>query len=145
MDGERGYRTAAQHVRNPHLRTVFEEYAQQRSGFVRELRGEVERLSGPEAVSGPLKPAAYRGWINVKSALSDSDGHAIIAACEAGEEAASAAYESALETDLLGDSQGLVTHQLRKIQDALQHLRNLKQGSGTNAESPKTQTGGGGV
>ena len=81
-DGELGYRTAAEHVHNTQLRTVFSDYARQRAQFALQLQGEVERLGGTAQDSGSITAALHRGWIDVKSALSGGDGSAIVAACD---------------------------------------------------------------
>src|SRR5579862_5021463 len=81
-DGELGYRTAAENVRNTELETVFLEYSEQRGRFAHALQIEVERLGGKPVDAGTLGAAMFRGWINLKSALSGGDGGAIVAACE---------------------------------------------------------------
>ena len=73
-DGEHGYRTAAEDVRNSQLQSVFSEYAKQRSSFARQLQAEVERLGGAATDSGTLTAAAHRGWMDLKAALSGGDG-----------------------------------------------------------------------
>jgi len=60
-DGEHGYRTAAADVHNSEMQTIFEEYAHQRAGFVKELETEVERLGGTPAQSGSIAAAVHRG------------------------------------------------------------------------------------
>ena len=53
-DGEHGYRTAAEDVRNSQLQSVFGEYAKQRSSCARQLQAKVERLGGDATDSGTL-------------------------------------------------------------------------------------------
>ena len=86
-DGELGYRTAAEHVHNTQLQTIFRDYPN--SVPVRTAtEGEMERLGGTAEDSGSISAALHRGWIDVKSALSGGDGSAIVAACETGDDAA---------------------------------------------------------
>jgi len=74
-DSELGYQTAAEHVDNPHLANVFSEYARQRAGFVEELTLEAARISGDvPAGNGTVKGAVFRGWVNLKSALTGGSG-----------------------------------------------------------------------
>src|SRR6266849_3017852 len=117
-DGEQGYHTAAGHVSNSQMETVFSEYAKERGQFVRQLQAEVERLGGTAADSGTLTAAMHRGWIDLKSALSGGDAGAIVAACETGEDAAQAAFERVVDSDVTGETRSLVEKQFRKIEEA---------------------------
>ena len=139
-DGELGYRTAAQHVRNTQLQTVFGDYEKQRAYFARQLQAEVERLGGDAGTSGSLSAAIHRGWIDVKSALSGGQGGAIVAACEAGEEAAVAAYEKVLDMDISGEIRTLVSNQHHQIREAYEHMKRLKQSrSGAAPETSNSE------
>jgi uncharacterized protein (TIGR02284 family) len=125
-DGELGYRTAAENARNTQLESVFSDYSKQRSQFARALRNEVERLGGESADSGTLTATVFRGWINLKSALSGGDGGAIIAACESGEEVAVGAFELVMNLDITGQTKSLVEKQGRQIKEAHAHMLRLK-------------------
>jgi uncharacterized protein (TIGR02284 family) len=138
-DGETGYRTAAQHVHNTQLQAIFEEYSRQRARFAQQLQSEVERLGGDARASGALSAAVYRGWINVKSALSGGDGGAIIAACEAGEVNSLAAYQRVLDMDISGETRALVSSQFQQIREAQQHMSRLRESINKVGETPKTQ------
>jgi uncharacterized protein (TIGR02284 family) len=126
-NGELGYRTAAEHVRNTQLETVFNDYSKQRTEFARQLQAEVSRLGGTPADSGTVAAALHRGWIDLKSGLSGGDGAAIVAACETGEDAAAAAFERVADMNLTGQTKLLVETQWRKIQEAHLHLLRLKE------------------
>ena len=143
LDGELGYRTAAEHVHNVQLQSVFTDYAKQRALFAHQLQAEVERLGGSAASSGSLTAALHRGWIDVKAALSRGDGGAIVAACETGEEAAAAAYQGVLDMDISGQTRSLIERQFRQVQEAHHHMSRLMETHGTVAY-PKTETGKGG-
>jgi len=139
-DGEYGYRTAAEHVRNSQLRTIFEECAKQREGCARRLRAEVERLGGTPTDSGTLAGAMYRGWIDLKSTVSGGDAGAIVAACETGEESALAAFEGAADyTDVTGETRSLVEKQWHVIQEAQQRMLRLREEIAAGAQYPDTE------
>jgi uncharacterized protein (TIGR02284 family) len=125
-DGESGYLNAAEHVNDDHFQTVFEQYAKQRAGFVKELQAEVIRLGGEPADSGTLGAAAHRGWLDLKSALTGGGAGAIVAACETGEDSAQAAYERVVNVDISGETRSIVEKQWHKIKEAHQRLVNLK-------------------
>lgn len=130
-DGELGYRTAAEHVHNTQLQTVFRDYSKERAQFGLQLKAEVERLGGSPSDSGSISAALHRGWIDVKSALSGGDGSAIIAACETGDDAAVAAYQRVIDTDISGQTRTLIDRQYRKVQEAHNHLCRLKESNNT--------------
>jgi uncharacterized protein (TIGR02284 family) len=141
-NGELGYSTAAEHVNNTQLQTIFREYARQRVRFIQQLQSEIARLGGTAEASGSITAALHRSWIDVKSALSGGDGSAIVAACETGEVAAQATYEKVLDMALSGETRSLIEQQLRKIQEARRHMLNLKE-TGLHAGSfPKSEVRG---
>ena len=131
-DGELGYRTAAQYVRNSQLQSIFEEYEKQRGYFARQLQLEVERLGGDARAAGSLSAALHRGWIDVKSAFSGGDGRAIIAACENGEQAAVAVYQRVLDMDISGETRALLNNQFQQVRDAQRHMGRLKEAATTS-------------
>jgi uncharacterized protein (TIGR02284 family) len=125
-DGELSYRAAAENARNTQLESVFTDYSKQRGHFVRALQGEVERLGGTSTDSGTPTATVLRGWINLKSALSEGYGGAIIAACETGEETAVGAFELVASLDLTGLTKALVEKQRSQVKEAHAHLVRLK-------------------
>jgi uncharacterized protein (TIGR02284 family) len=137
-DGEQGYRTAADHVRNTQLKTVFSDYAHQRGEFARHLQAEVERLGGSPTDSGTMTAALHRGWMDLKSALSGGDAAAIIAACETGEDAAAAAFERVVNMELSGRTKSLVEKQWRQIKEAHAHMLLLKE-EAAGSDFPKNE------
>jgi uncharacterized protein (TIGR02284 family) len=95
-DGERGFRYAANHVRNPTVKALFLEIASQRDQFVGELLPHAQRLGGPAESDGSIVGALHRGWMTIKDAVGTHDDAAIIREAERGERMALAAYEDAL-------------------------------------------------
>jgi len=139
-NGEYGFRTASEHVRNSQLSTIFEEYASQRRAFARALQAEVERLDGTPVESGTLTGVLHRGWIDLKSAFSGGDAGAIVAACETGEQSAVAAYERVAEhTDLTGEAGAIVGKQFRSVQEAHRRMVRLRDEIKNGAEYPETE------
>ncbi len=126
-DGELGYRTASEHVRNTELETIFAGYAKQRGEFARQLQAEVVRLGGQSTDSSTLTGAMFRGWMNLKSSLTGGDGAAIIAACETGEENAVGAYELVASLDISGQTRSLIENQRHKIKEAHARILRLKE------------------
>ena len=138
-DGELGYRTAAQHVHNTQLQTIFRDYAKQRTQFALQLQAEVERLGGAPAQAGSVTAALHRGWIDVKSALSGGDGGPIIAACVTGEENAVASYQKVLDMDISGQTRAMIERQYQQVQEALLHMKRLKETHTTGGYQRNTE------
>lgn len=138
-DGERGYREAAETVRNSQVTTIFNEYAKQREHFARDLQTEVERLGGSPSDHGSVTAVLFRGWMDLKAVLSGGDAGAIIAACETGEDSASAAFERVVNMDISGHTRSLVEKQWQKIQEAHKHMLRLKAEGAAGVEFPKNE------
>src|SRR6185436_12185184 len=85
-DGQEGYRTAAENVRNSEFRRLFNIFSQQRAQFVSELQAEVHRLGGEAVEHGSIAGWLHRGWTDLKATIAQGDEAAIIAECQRGEE-----------------------------------------------------------
>lgn len=126
-DSAEGFRTAASHVSNTELETMFLGYADQRAKFMQELQDEVRRLDGDPAQTGHASAALHRGWMDLKAALSGGDPAGLIAAAETGETSAEAAYSRAAAIDFTGQPGALVDKQWEQVKQALNRLRRLKE------------------
>src|SRR5690242_11016404 len=82
-DGQEGFRQAAEAVKDPSLKSLFNQFSLQRARFAGELQSEAVQLgeSKPETDSS-TSGALHRAWINIKSAVTSGDDHAILAECE---------------------------------------------------------------
>jgi len=137
LDGELGYRTAAEHLHSSKLATTFRDYSLRRAQYAKELRAEVERLGGIPAHSGSVAASLHRGWIALKSAISGGDAKAIIAACEAGEDAARASYEAVMNSDfMLSEIRSMVKAQWRAIDESHRWLREIHQELASGVQLP---------
>src|SRR5215467_15880110 len=95
-DGQEGFKQAAEGVSNPQLKSLFRDYSQQRSRFAIALQSEARSHgeTDPES-SSSATGALHRGWINLKSAITGGDEHAVLAECERGEDSAVEEYKKA--------------------------------------------------
>lgn len=125
-DGQDGFKTAAEGVSDPTTKSLFYEYSQQRSQFAGELQTEVRNLGGDPEKSGSVAAALHRGWIDIKSAVTGKDEHAILAECERGEDSAVSTYKDALEETLPTNVVTLIQQQLQAIQAAHNRVRDLR-------------------
>ena len=96
-DGEQGFKTAAEGLTSPDLKAKFLQYSRERGQMAGELQAEVRRLGGDPEHSGSMSGAMHRGWLDIKSAITGKDDHAIVAEAERGEDVAKSAFENALK------------------------------------------------
>lgn len=128
-DGEEGFLKAAENVKRSDLKTVFTEYAHQRSQFASELQVEAARIGGDPAKGGSVSGALHRGWIDIKGALTGKDDHNILEEAERGEDVAVSAYREALSKDLPSDFRSIVEKQSRQVLEAHNRIRALRDGT----------------
>lgn len=125
-DGAEGFRTAADGLKDPQVKSQFLEYSRQREQMVRELQQEVSRLGGTPEQSGSMSGTMHRGWINIKSAVTGRDDSAIIAEAERGEDVAKEAYEKALKEQLPDMTRALLQRQSVLVHEAHDRVRALE-------------------
>jgi uncharacterized protein (TIGR02284 family) len=130
-DGQSGFQSAAEGVRNNDLKTLFHNYSQQRAQFAGELQAEVRRLGGDPEQTGSLAASLHRGWINIKSAVTGEDENAVISECERGEDSAVKNYEDALSDEHLpADLRSIIERQFMQIKGAHDRIRSLERATG---------------
>ncbi len=125
-DGELGFRTAAEGLQDPQVKSLFQQYSRQRADMSRGLQEEVRRYGGDPENTGSVAGAAHRGWINIKSVVTGKDDASIIAEAERGEDSAKKMYEEALREALPARTLALVREQSMKIHDAHDRVRALE-------------------
>jgi uncharacterized protein (TIGR02284 family) len=125
-DAENGFKTAAEGVKDPHVKSLFQRYARQRGEMVRELQEEVRKLGGNPEQGGSVSGSLHRGWMNIKSLVTGSDDNAIIAEAERGEDVSKAAYAKALTEDLPAGVRTLIQSQAEIVKLAHDEVRALE-------------------
>jgi uncharacterized protein (TIGR02284 family) len=104
-DAERGYRSAAENVKNARLSDFLLQNADIRQGFAIDLAEEILEMGGKPISDTSTLSDLHRAWINFKSQISaDNDEDAILKECIRGEEAALKDYNQALRNERLDDS-----------------------------------------
>jgi uncharacterized protein (TIGR02284 family) len=121
-----GFTTAAEAVRDPALKRLFNTYAQQRAELVRELEEEVRRLGGTPPHRGSLSGALHRALMNIRAAVSGGDD-AVIVEAERGENVARRAYEEAAShAGLPEDVRTVIARQAMRVKETYDSLRDLE-------------------
>lgn len=126
IDGENGYREAAEEADSSALKALLVKRGQQRAKFRGELEAEVERLGGDPKESGSAGAALHRAWLNVRDAVTGKGDKAIVSESERGERAALDNYKDVLERDLPGDVKTLLVRQHGEIESAYGELEAYK-------------------
>lgn len=132
-DGENGFRTAANGVKNPELTTLFNTYSQQRAQFAAELQAEVRNLGGDPENTGSVAATLHRGWINIKSTVTGEDEGAVVSECERGEDSAVKNYKEALNAALPANVQSILQRQFTQVKEAHDRIRALEKATSAGA------------
>lgn len=114
-DGERGFRYAANHVRDSTIKAAFLEIASQREQFASSILPHAQRLGGATEPDGSFAGALHRGWMTIKDAVGGHDDAAIVREAERGERIALGAYEDALDGLLPPSVRDLIESQCDEV------------------------------
>ena len=126
IDGENGYREAAEEAKSSELKSQLTQLGQRRAQFRGELEQEVIRLGGDPKEGGSAGAALHRTWLNVRDTVTGKDDSAIIKESERGEKAALDNYDDVLGRDLPADLKETISRQRDAIQRAHGELESLK-------------------
>ena len=126
-DGESGFQTAADHVKDAELKKFFTQCSEQRAQFASELQSEVRQLGGTPTKTGSVSAAFHRGWMNIKSIVTGGSDDAIVTECERGEDAAIENYQRVLKQNLPPNVLPVVKHQFTEIKRSLDRIRDLEE------------------
>ncbi len=127
-DGQKGFKQAAEGVKDSNLRSLFNEYSMQRSRFAGELQAQAVQMGEPDPENGSSATGAmHRAWINLKSALTSGDDHAVLAECERGEDSAVAEYQEAMKDGSLNAPvREIVSRQFQEVKSAHDRIKQLR-------------------
>ena len=126
IDGENGYREAAEEAKGSELKSRLTQLGQQRAQFRGELEQEVIRLGGDPKEGGSAGAALHRTWLNVRDTVTGKDDNAIVKESERGEKAALDNYDDVLGRDLPADLKATISRQRDAVQQAHSELESLK-------------------
>jgi uncharacterized protein (TIGR02284 family) len=125
-DGESGFRTCADAVKNTELKKVLEDAACKCDEGAKELEAKIRSLGTEPAASGTAAGALHRAWTNVKSSVAGMSDYAVLTECERGEDVAKRVYEEALVEDLPAEVKNLVQHQYEGVKLNHNRIRALR-------------------
>ena len=133
-DGQEGFRQASEAVKDSQLKSLFSEFSLQRARFAGELQNEAITLGehNPENTSSTAG-AMHRAWINLKSAITSADDHAILAECERGEDSAVNEFKQAMEEEeLSAPIRDTISRQYMDVKRAHDRIRELRDATKSN-------------
>jgi uncharacterized protein (TIGR02284 family) len=126
-DGEEGFRTCAEDIRDPGMKSFFTDRAQQCAQAAGELQQEVRALGGDPEKSSSISGTLHRRWVDIKGAITGKDDESILNECERGEDVAKKSYANALEKALPAGIRTMVERQYQGVlrnHDQVKQLRN---------------------
>lgn len=121
-DAERGFRTAAEQVKTPELRTLFLRLADQRREFADALLPHAQRLGGADVHDGTNAGVLHRAIIKMRARLASNPEHAVLEEAARGERFAVAAYDDAMHDMLPPDTRDVVEAQDADVRAAARRV-----------------------
>lgn len=124
-----GYQKAAEETRDPDLKTLFNQYAQQSARFKMELANEIDTLGGKVNEDTSASGDMYRTWMDIRQALSRNDKKAVLKSCEFGEDMALQTYNRVIEKGIAPYSPGFqvrMENQRAELRDAHDSVKSLR-------------------
>lgn len=125
-DGEEGFRTCADDIGEPQLKSFFLNRAQSCAVAARELQQLVRDYGGDPETSSGLGGAIHRRWVDIKSAIMGKDDKAILKECERGEDVAVSSYRNALDKGLPPEVRSVVERQYQGVLKNHDEVRSLR-------------------
>jgi uncharacterized protein (TIGR02284 family) len=132
-DGEEGFRSSAENVDDPQLKTFFLRRSKEVATSVQELQELVRSLGGKPADSSSLSGTLHRRWIDLKTALTSNDTVAVLNETERGEDVALATYRKAAEKELPPHIRFVVVRQLEGAKRNHDEVKRLRDAARTEA------------
>ena len=126
-DSEKGYKEAADDVKNPRLKEFFTDRAKQRYDFGHELKAEIRNFGESPDKGSSLKADAHRAWMNLKTAFSGDNEEAVLEEAVRGEKAAIEDYNKAIKDwELPPSTENLLIKQRNAIERSMKKVKDLE-------------------
>jgi uncharacterized protein (TIGR02284 family) len=126
-DGQQGFETAAQSVRDNALQSELKRYGRQRGDFIADLERELKVQGHNPVAYGSIPGVLRRGWSDLNAISGGDNAQAILSACEHGDDAAMQGYRDAAGEPLPSPLKEVILAQHRAIETAHNRIRSLRQ------------------
>ena len=126
-DAEKGYKLAAEKVKDERLKSFFTERAQERYDFGHELKSEIRNFGENPDKGTSLAGDAHRSWMNLKASLSNDNDESVLEEAIRGEKAAVEEYEKVLnESEIPASTGNILLKQKNAIVASLNEVKTLE-------------------
>ena len=126
-DAEKGYKFAAEHIKNEKLKAFFTERAKERYDFGHELKAEIRNFGENPEKGTSLAGDVHRTWMNLKTALAGNKEEAVLEEAIRGEEIAVEEYEKILkDSNIPPSTQNVLLKQKNAIVASLNEVKSLE-------------------
>jgi len=128
-DGAEGFKTCAEHLKQDELRTICLDRANSCEEAANELKGLIQAEGGEPQERTSAAGAVHRGWVDLRSKITDQNDSAVLKECERGEDVAVESYQQALDKDLPEPIREVVERQYRGVKanhDKVKALRDAE-------------------
>ena len=125
-DGEKGFHTAADAVQREVLKNELMHFSRERASFAAALTSALFDIGSKPKTEGSASGAIHRGWINLMKLKPGDNEHAVLAACEQGEDSAVATYVGAMAAPLPEELSELISTQYQVVKATHDRIRTLR-------------------
>ncbi|MGB5820277.1 MAG: PA2169 family four-helix-bundle protein [Saonia sp.] len=127
-DAEKGFKKAAKHAKNSHLRTYFEHKASERNDFGNRLKIEINTYWEEAETCDSLTSKAHRAWMDLKAFFTGDNDEAMLEEAIRGDKAALEEYREVLNdtTALHQSTHQLLIDQKNAIESGLSTIKRLE-------------------
>ena len=126
-DAEKGYKFAAEKVKNPQLQSFFNERAKERYDFGHELKSEIRNFGEAPEKGSSFAGDAHRAWMNLKTSFTSDKEEAVLEEAIRGEKAAVDEYNEVLkDTNLPASTGSILTKQRDSITASLNKVKSME-------------------
>jgi len=125
LDGQSGYKTAAEVLSNPDYAELFRQYAQARERNSTQLINLLQSSGYAADKLGSLPGLLRQGWLNLESLLTQGDAP-IFAECERSDELTLAAYQDIMGQTTREDLMSILRAQFTDIRNAHTRVKALR-------------------
>jgi uncharacterized protein (TIGR02284 family) len=127
-DAEKGYKNAADDVKNQRLKEFFKQKAQQRYDFGHELKSEIRNFGESPDKGSSFTADAHRAWMDLKAALTGDREEKVLEEAIRGERAAVEDYNEAIDkSNFPPSTQNLLIKQRNAIERSLKEVQDLEE------------------
>jgi uncharacterized protein (TIGR02284 family) len=126
-DSEKGFKKAAEDVKNPRLKEFFEAKSKERYDFGHELKTEIKNLGESPDKGTSVTGDAHRAWMDLRSALSSDNEETILEEAVRGEKTAVEDYNKIIEENGFAPStSNLLIKQRNAIERTFKQVKDLE-------------------